>query len=215
MQIFPHWTNRVPVVLLIGFFGVVGPSTTFLVWYYFSPEFTDVGYQPTQPIPYDHALHAGELAIDCRYCHAQVEVSAVASVPPSKVCMNCHSLVKRDSPQLAVLRDSVANNRPIRWVRIHNVPDYAYFDHSVHVRAGVGCVSCHGNIAEMVVVQQAEPLSMAWCLDCHRNPEPHLRPRDQVTNMTWQPGDDHAALAAAWRSELGLAPPESCSACHR
>lgn len=214
-HIFPRWVNRVPVALLVAIFGVLGPLGTLIVWYYFSPEFTDVGYQPAQPIEYSHALHVGELAIDCRYCHAQVERSAVATVPPSKVCMNCHSLVKRDSPMLAVLRDSIENGRPIRWVRIHNVPDYAFFDHSIHVRAGVGCQSCHGEIHTMEVVAQEEPLSMAWCLDCHRDPEPHLRPRDQITNMQWRPADDHATLAAQWRDERGLAPPEDCTACHR
>lgn len=214
-HIFPRWVNRVPVAVLIAIFGVVGPLGTAFVWYYFSPEFTDVGYQPVQPIAYSHALHAGELEIDCRYCHAQVERSAVATVPPSKVCMNCHSLVKRDSPMLAVLRDSIENDRPIRWVRIHNVPDYAYFDHSVHVRAGVGCQSCHGDIHTMAVVAQAEPLSMSWCLDCHRDPEPSLRPRSEITNMQWRPGDDHAEQARAWRQDRAIAPPQSCTACHR
>jgi len=214
-QIFPRWANRVPLAVVIALFGVVGPLATLAIWYYFSPEFTDVGYQPVQPIAYSHALHAGELAIDCRYCHAQVERSAVATVPPSKVCMNCHSLVKRDSPLLAVLRDSVENDHPIRWVRIHNIPDYAYFDHSVHIRAGVGCASCHGDIASMERVAQAKPLSMTWCLDCHRNPEPYLRPRSEITNMRWQPSEDHAARAATWRRERRLEPPEACTACHR
>ncbi len=214
-QIFPSWANRVPLLLVVGLFGVVGPTATFGIWYFFSPEFTDVGYQPQQPIPYSHALHAGELGIDCRYCHAQVETAAVASLPPSKVCNNCHQLVQRDSPKLAALRDSLARNEPLRWVRIHNVPDYAFFDHSVHIRAGVGCASCHGDIMAMEVVQQVEPLSMKWCLDCHRDPEPHLRPADRIFDTTWTPGPDQPAMAEALRDELTLAPPEDCTACHR
>ena len=213
-QIFPQWVNKAPFYTALGVaaLGLVVPG---LIWYYFSPSFTDVGYQPRQPIDYSHALHAGELAIDCRYCHAQVEVSAVASVPPSQLCMNCHQLVQRDSPLLEPLRASLANRQPIPWVRIHNVPDYAYFDHSVHVGAGVGCVSCHGRVDEMVVVQQTEPLSMAWCLDCHRAPEKHLRPLDEITNMAWRPPKDHAAFAALATEELRLQPPEDCGACHR
>ncbi len=214
-QIFPRWANKVPLLVAIGLFGVAGPAATLGIWYYFSPEFTDVGYAPVQPVPYSHALHAGEMAIDCRYCHAQVERAAVASLPPTQVCMNCHQLVKRDSPQLAAVRDSVARDQPVPWVRIHNVPDYAFFDHSIHVGAGVGCSSCHGDIMAMEVVAQAEPLSMGWCLKCHRNPEPHLRPADQIYNTAWQPGNDHAEMAKALREERDLAPPEACTACHR
>lgn len=213
-QIFPQWTNRVPLYAVIGL-AVAGALGTAFVWYYFSPEFTDVGYRPVQPVPFSHLLHAGELEMDCRYCHAQVEVAAVASVPPTKVCMNCHTLVKRDSVQLAAIRDSIGNDQPMRWVRVHKVPDYAYFDHGVHVRAGVGCQSCHGDIRSMEVVTQQEPLSMSWCLDCHRDPDDHLRPFDEITNTTWNPPADQAELAARFKEERRIAPPEDCSACHR
>ncbi|RMH20291.1 MAG: cytochrome C [Acidobacteria bacterium] len=214
-QIFPEWSNKVPVIVLAVVFGVLGPGATLAVWYYFSPEFTDVGYQPVQPIPYSHALHAGELELDCRYCHAQVERSAVASLPPTQVCMNCHKLVKQDSPKLEALRRSLARREPVPWVRIHNVPDYAYFNHAVHIKAGVGCSSCHGDVASMEVVAQAEPLSMAWCLDCHRNPEPHLRPPEEIYNTAWKPAKDHAEVAAELRAAHGINPPEACTACHR
>lgn len=213
-QIFPQGANKVPLYLLGGLL-VVGLIVPAFIWYYFSPEFTDVGYQPEQPVAYSHALHAGELEIDCRYCHAQVEVSAVASVPPTQVCMNCHSLVGRDRPSLEALYASADSGKSMRWVRIHNVPDYAYFDHSIHINAGVGCSSCHGDIAQMEVVEQVKPLSMAWCLDCHRNPEPHLRPRDQITNTSWKPPKDQAAWAAEHKEARGIAAPEDCSACHR
>lgn len=213
-QIFTERANRVPVLLALGLFAaaVIAPLA---VWYWFSPEYTDVGYRPEQPVPFSHALHAGELGMDCRYCHVQVERSAVASVPPTQVCMNCHQLVQRDSPNLAAILDSMSSGEPMRWVRVHKVPEYAFFDHSVHLRAGVGCSSCHGDVRSMEVVTQAEPLSMSWCLDCHRDPEPHLRPRDELTDTTWSPPADQAELASARIAELAIAPSTDCSACHR
>ncbi len=194
---------------LVGALAVGG------VWYYGSPSYTDAGYAPVQPVPYSHALHAGELAIDCRYCHVSVETSPVANIPPTQTCMNCHKLVARDSELLAPIRESAATGRPMRWVRVHSLPGYAYFNHSAHVRAGVGCASCHGSIHEMEVVTQVEPLSMSWCLDCHRNPAPHLRPQAEVTNMTWLPSQDHAEFAQQAILDKGLKPPVDCSGCHR
>ena len=213
-QIFPEWTNKA-ALYLVGSLAVVALVAPLGIWYYFSPEYTDVGYRPIQPVPFSHELHAGQLELDCRYCHAQVEVSAVASVPPTQVCMNCHQLVLRDSPQLAVIHESMSSGLPVEWVRVHNIPDYAVFDHSVHIGAGVGCSSCHGDIRSMEVVTQMEPLSMAWCLECHRNPGPHLRERDQITNTTWKPGRNQAAFAAQVIADLQLSPPEDCSSCHR
>jgi hypothetical protein len=213
-QIFPKWTNLIPTVAAIvgGLFAVGAVAG---VWYYFSPEYTDVGYRPEQPVPYSHKLHAGDLGIDCRYCHTTVETNAHANIPPTQTCMNCHKLVKPDSDKLALVRQSHETGRPIEWVRVHNLPDYAYFNHSVHINAGVGCISCHGNVAEMEIVQLTEPLSMGWCLDCHRNPEPHLRPVDQVTNMYWKEPENQAALAAQQMKDRNLQPREDCSACHR
>ncbi len=213
-QIFPKWANQAPVRLLGGL-AVTAAIASVGIWYFFSPEYTDVGYQPVQPVPFSHLLHAGEMGLDCRYCHANVERSAVASVPPTKVCMNCHSLVARDRPSLAAIRSSVATDQGVRWVRVHKLPEYAYFDHSIHIGAGVGCSSCHGDIRSMEVVTQAEPLSMGWCLDCHRDPQPHLRPQDQIYNTTWKPSRDHAAFAAQLVEERQILPPEDCSACHR
>ncbi len=213
-QIFPKATNWAPLVLAIA-----GPAIGILaiggIWYFFSPEFTDVGYAPEQPVPYSHALHVGQLGLDCRYCHVSVEVSAVSNIPPTQTCMNCHTTVKRDSEQLEPIRDSLASGKPMRWVRVHNLPDYAYFNHSVHVRAGVGCVSCHGQINEMEVVYQARSLSMGWCLDCHRHPAPELRPTEEVTNMQWFRPRDHSEWAAARIEEMQLDPPTDCSGCHR
>lgn len=213
-QIFPKWTNRVPVLVFGGALPFIALAVG-AVYYYGSPEFTDVGYRPVQPIPYSHKLHAGELGIDCRYCHAQVEVAAAATLPPTKVCMNCHTAVARDSAKLEPLRESVETGTPIEWIRVHKIPDYAYFDHSVHIRAGVGCASCHGAIQEMEVVQQAKPLSMGWCLNCHRDPDMHLRPLDEVTNMEWSPPKAQMEIAEQFRKERNINPSTDCSACHR
>jgi hypothetical protein len=213
-QILPPWSNRLPLAGALAA-GLGGLAAVSFVWYFFSPRFTDVGYRPTQPVPYSHRLHAGELGLDCRYCHASVEVSAVANIPPTAVCMNCHRVVKRDSEKLAPIRDSAATGRPMRWVRVHELPDFAYFAHNVHVAAGIGCVTCHGRIDEMEVVTQMQPLSMGWCLECHRNPGPNRRPVSEVTNMKWMPPRDSAALAARLQTERPVHPPVTCSGCHR
>jgi hypothetical protein len=213
-QIFPPSANRLPLALAAGGLLVPAAAVAF-VWYYFSPRFLEVGYRPIQPVPYSHRLHAGELQLDCRYCHASVEASAVANVPPTQTCMNCHRTVARASEALAPIRESASTGRPMRWVRVHKLPDYAYFDHHAHVRAGVGCVSCHGHVEQMEVVQQIEPLSMGWCLDCHRNPRPWLRPASEVTNMAWKPARDPAARERQLAELPAVSPPIHCSGCHR
>ncbi len=213
-QIFPQSANKLPLVL--GLAGAVLPvAAVAFVWYYFSPKFTDAGYQPVQPVPYSHKLHAGEMQIDCRYCHASVETSAVANVPPTQACMNCHLLVARQAASLAPIRDSAKSETPMRWVRVHKLGEYAYFNHRVHVTAGVGCASCHGRVDEMEVVRQVEPLSMGWCLDCHRNPEPHLRPVSEVTNMAWKPARSPEARKRQLEGLRPVKPPVDCSGCHR
>ena len=213
-QIFPEWSNKIPPYIVLAVVLFIS-SVVFFFWYFGSPKYTDVGYQPVQPVPYSHKLHAGDLGLDCRYCHIGVEVSAFATIPPTQVCMNCHTLIKTDSEKLKPVRDSWTNGTPIQWVRIHDLPDYAYFNHSAHINAGVGCASCHGNVAEMEVVIQKEPLSMGWCLDCHRAPEMHLRPRDQVTNMKWVPAEDQITFAKKLIQEKNINPPVDCSGCHR
>lgn len=213
-QIFPRQINLLPAVLAVA--GVLGPAVAAAgVWYYFSPEFTDVGYQPEQPVPYSHQLHAGELQIDCRYCHASVETSPVANVPPTQACMNCHRVLAVDSPALEPIRQSFASGTPMQWVRVHKIGEYAYFDHRAHVQGGVGCVSCHGQVEEMEVVRQVEPLSMGWCLECHRDPDPHRRPLSEITNMTWKPSRDPEARARQLAELPPVSPPVDCSGCHR
>ena len=213
-QILPPWTNRLPLFGAVGG-AVLSVGAVAFVWYFFSPWYTDVGYRPVQPVPYSHRLHAGDLGLDCRYCHASVERSPVANVPPTSACMNCHKTVKRDSPLLEPLRVSASTGRPMRWVRVHKLPDFAYFRHDVHVAAGIGCVTCHGRIDEMDVVMQMKPLSMSWCLDCHRDPGPNRRPVSEVTNMKWTPPKDRDALAARLQQENPVNPPVNCSGCHR
>jgi hypothetical protein len=210
MQIFPRSLNYLPLVAAVGV-AMLGGGVTFGIWYYFSPKNTQIGYAPEQPVPYSHKLHAGELGIDCRYCHANIERSQEAMIPPTQACMGCHAIVKKDSPKLAAIRGSWAGGTPVEWVRVHRVADYAYFDHSVHLAAGVGCVSCHGRVDQMEVVRQDKPLSMGWCLECHRDPTPNLRPKDQITNMTWTPTADEAAQFA----QATVRGPEHCSGCHR
>jgi len=217
IPIFPKWVDSLrPVlgaVLLLGLpaFLVV------LVWLGGSPKTLQVGYMPEQPVPYSHALHAGEMGIDCRYCHNTVERAAHASVPPTQTCMNCHAKIRTESPKLTLVRSSHATGMPVEWVRVHDLPDYVYFNHSAHVTRGVGCVECHDRVDKMEEVYQAAPLSMGWCLDCHRNPEPRLRPKEFVTVMDWQPpeGETRASLGARLRQEYGLNPSEDCSTCHR
>ena len=155
----------------------------------------------SKPVPYSHALHAGKLGIDCRYCHNTVEKAGWAAIPPAETCMNCHSAIWPKSPKLQAVRDSAGITAdadptkaglPVPWIRVHDEADYVFFNHSAHVNVGVSCVECHGQINHMDVVKQVQPLNMAWCIECHRNPEKHLRPRNEVTNLDWSPKPDLA-----------------------
>jgi hypothetical protein len=215
--IFPRWLNHFPTAVAIGA-PVALVSVIFAITYWFSPEYTDVGYQPDQPVPFSHKLHAGDLAMDCRYCHNTVERGAFAAVPPAQTCMNCHLVIKADSPKLEPIRQAVKTGQAVAWTRVHMLPDYAFFDHSAHLAAGVGCKSCHGRIDQMEVVTQQEPLSMSWCLECHRDPAPNLRPQSELTNMGWDPvaaNYDPKKDPARARKVSELRPPEHCSGCHR
>jgi hypothetical protein len=216
--LFPRWSNK---VVPIAIFFVLGPLSTAAIaaiWYYGTDKNYSVGYEPKQPVEYSHKLHAGDLGIDCRYCHFTAERSYMAAVPPAETCMNCHWTVKTNSLQLLPIRESYASNQPIPWVRVHNLPDFVYFNHSAHLAAGVGCSTCHGRIDQMARVRQAEPLTMGWCLDCHRNPAPYLRTNADLTNMAWQPNlaleDAHPESKMA-DNHRKLSPPTHCSGCHR
>lgn len=213
-HIFPRWTNKLPTAVAIGV-PLIGVGVVAGVSWFFSPYYTDVGYMPTQPVPYSHALHAGEMGMDCRYCHNTVEKAAHAAIPPTSTCLNCHKYVKTNSEKLALVRKSGETGEPIPWVKVHQLPDYSYFNHSAHVGAGVGCTSCHGRVDQMEEVWLHEPLSMGWCLECHRNPEPHLRPVSEVTNMAYDPqaaGYDPSEDPNRTRK---VNPPVHCAGCHR
>ena len=195
---------------------VLGPVYLATLFYYGgAPETLNIGYAPEQPVPYSHALHAGELGIDCRYCHNTVEQTAHAAIPPTQTCMNCHTNIYPQSPKLVPVRESFATGMPVGWIRVHDLPDYVYFNHSAHVTRGVGCVECHDRVDKMEVVYQAEPLSMGWCLDCHRDPEPRLRPVEEITNMAWAPAEDRRTVGARLREQYNINPSEDCSTCHR
>jgi len=211
MQIFPRTLNYLSLVAALGA-AVAGGGVTFGIWYYFSPKNLQMGYEPEQPIAYSHRLHVGELGIDCRYCHASVETSEEAMIPATQTCMGCHAVVLPDSRLLEELVRSWETGGPVPWVRVHKLPEHAYFDHSIHLSAGVGCVTCHGRVDQAEVVSVQQPLNMAWCLECHRDPGPQLRPRNHVTDMAWQPGDGDEELIADVST---LNPPEHCSGCHR
>jgi hypothetical protein len=213
-QLFPEWTNKLPTYVAI-FSVLLGLFIIGFVWYYFSPWYTDVGYRPEQPVPYSHKLHVDDLGLDCRYCHNLVEKSAVANVPPTQTCMNCHKLILPNSEKLLKIRESWSKNIPMKWIRVHKLPDFVYFDHHIHLNAGIGCVSCHGQINEMPVVTQKKPLSMSWCLDCHKHPEKYIRPVNEVTNMRWVPPDNQLEFAERMIKEKNINPPIECSGCHR
>lgn len=212
--IFPRWFNTLPTVLAVGA-PVALAAATGAVWYWFSPKYTDVGYMPEQPVPFSHKLHAGDLGMDCRYCHNTVEQGALAAVPTTSTCMNCHGVVRYDSPKLELVRQSWFTGEPIRWRRVHNLPDFVYFDHSIHVNKGVGCVTCHGRVDKMAAVEQVAPLTMQWCLDCHRWPERNLRPPEQIASMDWAPEGDPEAQGRRIAEELGVRKLTHCTACHR
>jgi hypothetical protein len=207
--------NQLPLKIALGLFLSVAVASAG-VWYYFTPKYTRVGYQPIQPVPYSHATHVGQVGLDCRYCHTGVETSWYANIPSPSVCMNCHSQVLPNDPRLAPVRDSFKSGEPVPWVQIHRTPDFVFFNHAVHVNRGVGCVSCHGQVNQMDEVSHAEPLSMSFCLECHRNPASHLRPLDQVYSLDWT--NEPARQAESGRrfvSEWKINSSQYCSACHR
>lgn len=208
-----------PVLVILGIGAVT--YVPVLLGMAFDPKTTTVGYQPVQPVPFSHALHAGDLGLDCRYCHNTVETSAFAAIPPTATCMNCHTGIHPESARLAPVRDSFTTGKPVDWKKIHDLPDFVTFNHSIHVNKGVGCATCHGRIDKMEVVAQAKTLSMSWCLECHREPEKFLRPRDQVTNMAFDPVRDTGKSQLELGRELKqlyevktIAYMTSCSTCH-
>ena len=168
-----------------------------------------------QPVPFSHDHHVGEIGIDCRYCHTSVETSSFAGIPPTSTCMNCHNELFKDSPMLEPIRESFRSGQPIAWTRVHDVPDFVYFNHSIHVAKGIGCTSCHGEIDEMPITWKAESLKMEWCLDCHRDPASNVRPRSEVFNVDWDPNSLTTEQRAQLVDEYHIQSKTSCSTCHR
>ncbi len=215
-DIFPKWTNNLPRNIIIGAL-LVGTAVTAGVTYYFTPKYTRVGYEPIQPVAFPHSVHVTQLGLDCRYCHNGVEKSWYSNIPATSVCMNCHNQVLKDDDRLAVVRESAASGRPIEWVQIHKLPDYAFFNHSVHVNRGVSCVECHGQINHMDEVYHAKPFSMTFCLDCHRDPAKHLRPLAEITHLDWTAPNKDAQLAMGQKivQDWHVQSLQNCSTCHR
>lgn len=210
MNIIVRGTLLILILILVGLGGL---------GYYAAraPYFTEVGVAKAQAVPFSHQQHVGGLGLDCRYCHTAVETSNTANVPPTATCMGCHAQIATDSPALELVRQSAAENKPLAWIRVHNLPDYVYFNHAIHVKQGVGCETCHGRIDQMPVVAKAQSLQMEWCLDCHRAPEKYLRPRAAVFTMGWQPPTDQATLGPQLVAEYGIHTNQltDCSVCHR
>lgn len=217
--VFPKSANRLPLQIIF-FLIITGGLVTAGVTYYFTPKYTRVGYAPVQPVPFSHALHTGQLGIDCRYCHVGVDQGPHSTVPSAQTCMNCHSIIKKDSPLLAPVRASFETGDPVPWVKIHQAPDFVYFNHAVHVNRGVSCVECHGNVTTVEqgeTMAQRQPLSMAFCLECHRDPASRIRDQKEVFNLNSQRLADQgkAADAAKLIEHMKVNPPQSCSGCHR
>jgi len=206
--VFPRWSNTLTLLVLL-FLAVFPLYAVAFVGYALDPVTLNVGYQPTQPVPYSHKLHVGELGLDCRYCHNTVEKADFAAIPPTETCMNCHRSIWPKSDKLAPVRqsfgagnadDAIKPGQPVPWRQVTTVPDYVYFNHSAHVNSGISCVECHGQINQMETVYQAKPMNMGWCLQCHRDPTDRIRPRDQVTRLDWQPSADDPSTVAAFAS---------------
>ena len=213
--LFPSWSNTASYVVLttLGVSVVAVPAAA-MIWVR-TPYVTKEESAVDQPVQFDHRHHVRDDGIDCLYCHYEATRSSYAGVPPTAVCMNCHGQVWSDSARLKPVRDSYFSGEPLRWERVHQLPDFVYFNHSAHVSHGVGCKSCHGRVDLMASVYPVAPLTMRWCLDCHRNPDAELRPLDRVTDMEWVPREPQAELGARIRSELHVAPPVNCTTCHR
>jgi len=208
--------SKVSIVAAVVLLGAVGyamlqANRTSIV--------TDVEVPKLQPVPFSHNHHVGGLGIDCRFCHTYVEEGAVAGIPPTKTCMSCHSQIWTNAQILEPIRKSYQEDKSIEWIKVHDLPGFVYFDHSIHISKGVGCESCHGRVDKMPLMWKANTLNMEWCLACHREPEKHLRPRSKVYEMGWDPlremGKTQAQLGAELKAEYGVKSLTNCSTCHR
>jgi hypothetical protein len=216
-QLFRRGANSVAVVVLVGLLvvPVAAIALTYFLWA--SPYATGQHLTHEQPVPFSHAHHVGDLGIDCRMCHTGVEKAAFAGLPSSHICMTCHSQIWTNAGMLAPVRASYASGQPLRWQRVNRLPDYVFFDHSIHVAKGVGCASCHGPVEKMPIMRQAKPLTMGWCLQCHRHPQNFIRPKGQVFNMAWAPPPDQEQQGTQLMRQYLIHTEHltDCSTCHR
>ncbi len=212
-QIFDRSANTLSRVTIFGAVFIAG----FVLWVIGgivrSPYFTNQGIARKQVVPFSHQHHVAGLGIDCRYCHTSVETSSFAGIPPTSTCMNCHSQIWTSAAMLEPVRASYKTGKPLIWTRVHRLPDYVHFKHDIHVAKGIGCASCHGRIDKMNLVYQASPLTMEWCLNCHRAPERYIRPREEVFNMSYVP-KNQAVLGPELVKRYGVKSKTHCSACH-
>ncbi len=223
--LFPRWTNKFLALLGLLLLGGGGYAGTMFLGVT-DPVTLNPGFVPEQPIPFSHKIHAGQLKLDCRYCHTNVDKGAASTIPATATCINCHSPIDKSgapalasvhpaSTKLKALHESWETGRSVPWVKIHRLPDFVFFNHSAHVNRGVSCVVCHGRIDTMDKVVQSRELSMAWCIECHSNPDPNLRPVEFITKLDWQPQGDPAEVGAQIRAEKNIHPKTNCAVCHR
>jgi hypothetical protein len=207
--------SRVIIVSAVLLVCAAGWVTSEIYWSPYT-TYVDVAFQ--QPVPFSHKHHVGDDGIDCRYCHTTVEKSAFAGLPSTDTCMTCHSQIWNDTPMLAPIRKSLASNSPLQWNRIHDLPDYVYFNHSIHVAKGIGCSTCHGRVDQMPLIRKTQTLYMKWCLDCHRAPQKYIRPRDKIYDMAWHPSQDRHGEGQELVSKYHVDTTgrlTNCSTCHR
>jgi len=214
-QIFYPSTNTIARVSILGAVFIFAGLLWLMAALNRSGYATEEGVVRQQPIQFSHEHHVGGLGIDCRYCHTSVEVSAFAGIPPTETCMHCHTRIWTESPFLAPVRESLRTGQPLVWARVHNLPDFVYFNHSIHLHKGVGCVTCHGRVDRMPLMWKTQSLQMEWCLECHRAPERFVRPREFVFSMDWQPQEDQRTLGQRLVQEYHIAKLTTCSTCHR
>jgi len=207
--------SRLIVLAMVVLTCGAGWATSAIYW---SPYTTYVGVPLDQPVPFSHKHHVSDSGIDCRFCHTSVEKSAFAGIPSTQTCMTCHSQILSDAPVLAPVRDSLSTNTPLKWNRVYDLPDYVYFDHSIHVAKGIGCSTCHGRIDQMPLTWRVNTLYMKWCLDCHRQPQNYVRPRDKLYDSTWRSPPTQSAEGAKLVGQYHIDTTgrlTNCSVCHR
>jgi hypothetical protein len=213
--LFPPWSDTLfRLCLALVAMGIASIPIAMMLWVR-TPYVTKKDDPVDQPLQFDHRHHVRDDGIDCMYCHSNATKSAYAGAPPTALCMNCHSQVWQTASFLAPVRESWFEGQPLRWQRVHQLPQFVYFNHSAHVNRGVGCVECHGRVDLMAQVHAVAPLTMIWCLRCHRDPAEHLRPQSEITNMEWSPGQPRREIGERIRNERHIDPPVNCTGCHR